>query len=70
MYSCIFERVGINVRLVVVDLGVIGGSYIYEFMVLSVIGEDIIVYSKESDYVVNIEKVEVVYELNYKYFIV
>lgn len=70
MYSCIFERVGINVRLVVVDLGVIGGSYIYEFMVLSVIGEDIIVYSKESDYVVNIEKVEVVYELNYKYIIV
>lgn len=52
-----------------VDLGVIGGSYIYEFMVLSEIGEDIIVYSNESDYVVNIEKVEVVYYFFYKYFV-
>ena len=36
-------------------------------MALSAIGEDTIVYSKESDYAANIEKAEVVYEPNHKY---
>lgn len=55
-YSRIFERVGINARPVVADSGAIGGSHTHEFMALSAIGEDTIVYSKESDYAANIEK--------------
>lgn len=66
-YSRIFERVGINARPVVADSGAIGGSHTHEFMALSAIGEDTIVYSKESDYVANIEKAEVVYEPNHKH---
>lgn len=66
-YSRIFERVGINARPVVADSGAIGGSHTHEFMALSAIGEDTIVYSKESDYAANIEKAEVVYEPNHKH---
>ncbi|XAP99030.1 proline--tRNA ligase [Staphylococcus aureus] len=66
-YSRIFERVGINARPVVADSGAIGGSHTHEFMALSAIGEDTIVYSKESDYLANIEKAEVVYEPNHKH---
>ena len=53
-YSRIFKRVGINARPVVADSGAIGKSY-YEFMALSEIGEDTIVYSNESDYAANID---------------
>lgn len=66
-YSRIFERVGINARPVVADSGAIGGSHTHEFMALSAVGEDTIVYSKESDYAANIEKAEVVYEPNHKH---
>lgn len=61
-YGRIFKRVGINARPVVADSGAIGGSHTHEFMALSEIGEDTIVYSENSDYAANIEKAEVVYE--------
>ena len=60
-YSRIFKRVGINARPVVADSGAIGGNHTHEFMALSEIGEDTIVYSNESDYAANIEKAEVIY---------
>ena len=60
-YSKIFKRVGINARPVVADSGAIGGNHTHEFMALSEIGEDTIVYSNESDYAANIEKAEVIY---------
>ena len=60
-YSRIFKRVGINARPVVADSGAIGGNHTHEFMALSEIGEDTIVYSNESEYAANIEKAEVVY---------
>ncbi|WP_105992960.1 proline--tRNA ligase [Staphylococcus simulans] len=63
-YGRIFKRVGINARPVVADSGAIGGSHTHEFMALSEIGEDTIVYSENSDYAANIEKAEVVYEPN------
>ncbi|MBO1198988.1 proline--tRNA ligase [Staphylococcus simiae] len=66
-YSEIFKRVGINARPVVADSGAIGGSHTHEFMALSEIGEDTIVYSQESDYAANIEKAEVVYHANPKH---
>ena len=66
-YSRIFKRVGINARPVVADSGAIGGSHTHEFMALSEIGEDTIVYSNESDYAANIEKAEVVYHPSHKH---
>ncbi|EKU50481.1 proline--tRNA ligase [Staphylococcus massiliensis] len=63
-YSTIFKRVGISARPVVADSGAIGGNHTHEFMALSDIGEDTIVYSEHSDYAANIEKAEVVYEAN------
>lgn len=65
-YDRIFKRVGINARPVVADSGAIGGSHTHEFMALSEIGEDTIVYSNETDYAANIEKAEVVYHANPK----
>ena len=55
-YSNIFSRVGLNYRAVEADSGSIGGSHTHEFMALSEIGEDIIVYTDESGYASNIEK--------------
>ena len=55
-YDRIFKRVGINARPVVADSGAIGGNHTHEFMALSEIGEDTIVYSEHSDYAANIEK--------------
>ena len=66
-YDRIFKRVGINARPVVADSGAIGGNHTHEFMALSEIGEDTIVYSKQSDYAANIEKAEVVYHTNEKH---
>lgn len=66
-YSRIFKRVGINARPVVADSGAIGGHHTHEFMALSEIGEDTIVYSENSDYAENIEKAEVKYYPNEKH---
>ena len=66
-YSKIFKRVGINARPVVADSGAIGGNHTHEFMALSEIGEDTIVYSNESDYAANIEKAEVIYHPSEKH---
>ncbi|MDT0736926.1 proline--tRNA ligase [Staphylococcus haemolyticus] len=66
-YDRIFKRVGINARPVVADSGAIGGNHTHEFMALSEIGEDTIVYSEQSDYAANIEKAEVVYHPNEKH---
>lgn len=66
-YDRIFKRVGINARPVVADSGAIGGNHTHEFMALSEIGEDTIVYSEHSDYAANIEKAEVVYQPNEKH---
>ncbi|MCU5746744.1 proline--tRNA ligase [Staphylococcus sp. SQ8-PEA] len=65
-YSRIFKRVGLNARPVVADSGAIGGSHTHEFMALSEIGEDTIVYSENSDYAANIEKAEIKYTPNHK----
>ena len=62
-YTKIFERVGIHARPVEADSGAIGGSHTHEFMALSEIGEDTIVYSDHSDYAANLEKAAVVLSL-------
>ena len=57
-YTNIFTRLGLQFRAVLADTGSIGGSYSHEFQVIAQAGEDIIVYSDESDYAANIEKAE------------
>lgn len=54
-YSRIFTRLGLHFKPVLADTGSIGGSYSHEFQVLAETGEDVIVYSTESDYVANME---------------
>lgn len=55
-YARIFTRLGLNFRAVLADTGAIGGDYSHEFQVLADVGEDVVVYSDESDYAANIEK--------------
>lgn len=55
-YKNIFTRCGLNFREIIADSGAMGGSDSKEFMAISEIGEDTIVYSDESDYAANIEK--------------
>lgn len=55
-YEKIFTRFGLDFRAVEADSGAIGGSHTHEFMALSEIGEDTIVFSENSDYAANIEK--------------
>lgn len=54
-YSCIFERLGLDYRIVEADSGAIGGSGSKEFMVIADSGEDTIVVCDSCDYGANIE---------------
>ncbi len=57
-YCNIFNRLGLKFRPVAADTGSIGGTGSHEFQVLADSGEDIVVYSDESDYAANIELAE------------
>ncbi len=54
-YSRIFERLGLDYRIVEADSGAIGGSGSKEFMVIADSGEDTIVICDSCDYGANIE---------------
>ena len=53
-YSRIFERLGLDYRIVEADSGAIGGSGSKEFMVIADSGEDTIVVCDSCDYGANI----------------
>jgi prolyl-tRNA synthetase len=55
-YHRIFNRLGLQFRVVLAETGAIGGRFSHEFQVLADAGEDIIVYSDSSDYAANLEK--------------
>jgi prolyl-tRNA synthetase len=55
-YSNIFDRLGLKYRAVEADTGAIGGAVSHEFQVLAESGEDLIVYSDQSNYAANIEQ--------------
>ncbi|MEX2259386.1 MAG: proline--tRNA ligase [Woeseia sp.] len=59
-YTAIFERLGLEFRVVDADSGEIGGSRSQEFHVLADSGEDAIAWSDEDDYASNIETAETV----------
>jgi prolyl-tRNA synthetase len=54
-YTRIFDRIGLNYRLVAADPGAIGGSTSAEFQVLVESGEDAIVACDKCDYAANVE---------------
>ena len=54
-YVCIFERCGLETRIVSSDTGQIGGDEADEFMVMSEVGEDTITYCTSCAYAANQE---------------
>ena len=62
-YDRIFKRVGLDIIKVSADNGAIGGSASTEFMAISEIGEDTLVFSKDSAYQANLEKAEAIYDV-------
>ncbi|QIL51088.1 proline--tRNA ligase [Weissella coleopterorum] len=63
-YTKIFDRVGLNYRVIVGDAGAMGGSDSKEFSAPAAAGEDIIAYSEESDYAANLEMAKDLYTPN------
>jgi prolyl-tRNA synthetase len=55
-YIKIFDRLGLDWRMVTADSGAIGGNYSHEFHVLADTGEDTLIFDTEGDYAVNVEK--------------
>jgi prolyl-tRNA synthetase len=54
-YLRIFDRCGLDVKIVNSDTGQMGGKSAHEFMVMSEVGEDTITYCDICDYAANIE---------------
>ncbi|MDI8192979.1 proline--tRNA ligase, partial [Salmonella enterica subsp. enterica serovar Montevideo] len=54
-YINIFERCGLDFRIIIGDGGAMGSNDSKEFMGISEIGEDTVVYSDGSDYSANLE---------------
>ncbi len=61
-YSNIYNRLGLEYRVVEADNGAIGGSESHEFIVLAGSGESVIVYCSECDYAADVEKAEAIPE--------
>lgn len=61
-YENIFNRCGLDIIKVEADSGAIGGSNSTEFMSISEIGEDTLVYCKECHYQANLEKAVAAYD--------
>lgn len=61
-YRRIFDRVGLDYRVIVGDAGAMGGSDSKEFSAPAAAGEDTIVYSEGSDYAANLEMAQDFYE--------
>lgn len=59
-YCRIFDRLGLDYRVIEADSGAIGGSGSHEFHVLAESGEDDIVFSDSGHYAANIEKAEAI----------
>ncbi len=55
-YCAIFDRMGLDYRVVEADSGSIGGEESREFHVMADSGEDALVYATEGDYAANMEK--------------
>lgn len=61
-YIRIFDRLGLQYRVVQADAGAIGGSLTEEFQVLAQVGEDLLLVSDKSDFAANREICPRVYQ--------
>jgi prolyl-tRNA synthetase len=61
-YARIFERCGLEFKVVLADTGAIGGTGSHQFMALSDIGESDILYCTKCDYAADKEKAEFMLE--------
>jgi prolyl-tRNA synthetase len=57
-YERIFDRCGLDYRIVEADPGSIGGDVNHEFMALADVGEDLFVYCERGDYAADVEAAE------------
>ena len=63
-YEKVFNRLGLNYKVVAGDSGAMGGNSSHEFIALSDVGEGIICYCDESGYAATDEKAEVVFSVD------
>lgn len=63
-YINIFDRIGLDYRVIVGDAGAMGGSDSKEFSAPAAAGEDTIAYSDQSDYAANLEMAKDLYVPN------
>ncbi|AFS79293.1 proline--tRNA ligase ProS [Gottschalkia acidurici 9a] len=63
-YEKIFDRCGINYKVVEGDSGAMGGSDSHEFMATSEFGESAMAYCNDCDYAATDEKAKFIYEVN------
>ena len=67
-YTKIFKRMGLDTVSVKADSGAMGGEGSEEFMVLSEVGEETIIFCSKCDYRANVEKANVKEEEAAKYY--
>ena len=63
-YEKVFNRLGLNYKIVAGDAGAMGGNSSHEFIALSDVGEGVIYYCDESGYAATDEKAEVIYKVD------
>ena len=63
-YNNIYDRLGINYKLVRSDTGAMGGSLSEEYQAITDIGEDVIVLCDKCDYASNLEVSECISKIN------
>ena len=65
-YKRIFDRLGINYKIVLADTGAIGGNGSHQFMALSDVGESTIVYCDHCHYAADEEKATSIAAIRYE----
>lgn len=65
-YKRIFDRLGINYKIVLADTGAIGGNGSHQFMALSDVGESTIVYCDHCHYAADEEKATSIASVRYE----
>lgn len=62
-YEYIFDKIGLDYRVVEGDSGIMGSGISHEFVAMAKTGEGVVVYSDESNYAATDEKSQVIYEI-------
>lgn len=65
-YEYIFDKIGLDYRVVEGDSGIMGSGISHEFIAMAETGEGVIVYSDESDYAATDEKAKVTLQMSEK----